>query len=345
MAHIYKVANSPYWWLNWMNPDFGRRKRFSTKLRHDNPVASKKARMMLAEYQMREISRVAHQKEDHWHHWVPHLIRIRHGKSPDTYRRSNNEWNNLYAYFIEIEIQRPADLTRQHCYAYVDWRMDRPKKLSINTVLMELGTLRVIMGEAIARNYCTHNPASNLKIQGAKPRPRPELSDTEIEAIRKHVQSKRQNPQASEDVVHALEVSFEIALHQGCRLAETFLEIHRDVDLERRAIRFHAKGDRYYETALHPKLIPLFERLRKEGRETSYAKIGATKLSQAWWDVFNQLGFKHLCFHCLRVTAISRLERAGAPETAVMQLVNHASTTIHRIYRRHTSHELSKYFS
>jgi hypothetical protein len=40
---------------------------------------------------------------------------------------------------------------------------------------------------------------------------------------------------------------------------------------------------------------------------------------------------KDVSFHSTRVTVISRLERAGAKEKTVMDLVNHASTTVHRI--------------
>lgn len=43
---------------------------------------------------------------------------------------------------------------------------------------------------------------------------------------------------------------------------------------------------------------------------------------------------EHLCFHCLRVTYVNRLRRAGVPREAAMRLVNHASEMIHKIYQR-----------
>jgi integrase len=56
--------------------------------------------------------------------------------------------------------------------------------------------------------------------------------------------------------------------------------------------------------------------------------------SRKWQHFFHTLGLDHLCFHCLRVTFITRLARNGIPLPHAMRLVNHASTTIHRIYQR-----------
>ena len=43
---------------------------------------------------------------------------------------------------------------------------------------------------------------------------------------------------------------------------------------------------------------------------------------------------EYLCFHCLRVTYVNRLRRAGVPREAAMRLVNHASELIHQICQR-----------
>ena len=58
--------------------------------------------------------------------------------------------------------------------------------------------------------------------------------------------------------------------------------------------------------------------------------------SKEWWKFFKAIGLhqKGVCFHCTRVTVISRLIRAGASENKVQKIVHHASTEIHRIYQR-----------
>jgi len=39
-------------------------------------------------------------------------------------------------------------------------------------------------------------------------------------------------------------------------------------------------------------------------------------------------------FHCLRVTSVNRLRRAGVPREVAMRLMNHASELIHQLYQR-----------
>jgi integrase len=56
--------------------------------------------------------------------------------------------------------------------------------------------------------------------------------------------------------------------------------------------------------------------------------------SRRWQQFFIKIKKTHLCFHCLRVTYVNRLRRAGVPREATMRLVNHASQLVHQIYQR-----------
>jgi integrase len=42
--------------------------------------------------------------------------------------------------------------------------------------------------------------------------------------------------------------------------------------------------------------------------------------SRRWQQFFIKIGKPHLCFHCLRVTYVNRLRRAGVPREAAMRL-------------------------
>jgi integrase len=344
MASLIKKPRSPYWWINWINPELGARQRFSTKLRCDDPAHTKKAKRLLLDYQAKELGNTSNRGKDQWQYWVASWLQTRYSSNARQYENVTLHWQHLEEYLSEREIKRPADLTRQHCFDFVTWKKERNPKININTTLIYLGRLRSIMSEAVKREYCTSNPASSLGIKEKAAKPRPEMTDAEIAIIRSHLQPNLPRRWGtSEEILHALRVSFEIGLLQGCRLSETQIDVVDDIDLENRSIRFHAKGDRYYETLLNPNLIPLIEELRKDGRRMSY-DYSPRALSHKWVKVFKELGMSHLCFHCTRITAISKLERAGAPETVVMKLVNHASHTVHRIYRRHTKSELQKYW-
>jgi integrase len=108
------------------------------------------------------------------------------------------------------------------------------------------------------------------------------------------------------------------------------------------------KGGEPYVAEMNPSLVPLIEELRASGVEYTYDRPLIPSLK--WFKFFNQLRAKYpefdrVSFHSTRVTCISRLERAGAPESAVMKLVGHSSTTIHRIYKRTKSDELQSFWS
>ncbi|MDB6029494.1 MAG: integrase [Verrucomicrobiales bacterium] len=75
--------------------------------------------------------------------------------------------------------------------------------------------------------------------------------------------------------------------------------------------------------------------------QTAYDFVGTgskwEKPSKMWWRFFKQndeLNLPHLCFHCTRVTFITRGAKQGIPQSKMMTLVNHASDEIHRVYQR-----------
>ena len=122
-----------------------------------------------------------------------------------------------------------------------------------------------------------------------------------------------------------------VAMRQGCRFSETAVHFSQ-IDTQAGTIRFRIKGGREHTAPLHPDLIPLVEKARKTKRKTlvelpQYA-------GKVWWHFFRQIDLSHLCFHCTRVTVITKLARTNAPESHTMAYVGHANETVHAIYRR-----------
>ena len=78
----------------------------------------------------------------------------------------------------------------------------------------------------------------------------------------------------------------------------------------------------------------MLKKLKKDGR-TMTCEL-PQMASKEWWRFFKKIGLhqKGVCFHCTRVTVITRLIRQGHSEAVVRKIVHHASTEVNRIYQR-----------
>jgi integrase len=129
-----------------------------------------------------------------------------------------------------------------------------------------------------------------------------------------------------------MRISFEIAMHQGCRIKETSLPLE-DVNLNTNEITFTIKRGARHTTALHPALKPMFEKLRANGQKRTFDWHG--NMSRDWARFFRRIGLKGYSFHCTRVTVVTRLARSGkVSEQQAMRFIGHANEPIHRIYQR-----------
>jgi len=95
-----------------------------------------------------------------------------------------------------------------------------------------------------------------------------------------------------------MQISFQVALHTGCRLRETRLHIE-NIDLNENSITYgNPKGGRKraYTVPLPKRLRPLLERLKQTKR--GYIFEFPFQPSRRWRTFFDKLKMPHLCFHC-----------------------------------------------
>lgn len=343
MASLYKRASSPFWWVKWR--DGGKIVRQSTKCRVGVGADLISARKLRAELSVREQSSTTATAQPGGWDWVPQFLASRTAGLGNQ-RRMRSIWSSLSAYLEKSKTSHPHQLTREWCLCFHAWRIsgDDRKPAHQNTAILELRIMSVVMREAVLRGFCGANPCIGIGIKRLTPAPRPELSAEDVLRIRSGIGAELASGE-NQERCHFLRVSFEIAMAQGCRLSETRLNVWSDADLDRLEITFHAKGDRYYSTELNPALVPLFLELRAAGRKKSYDYGDGIPgmCSGAWTRFMKRHGLK-FSFHSTRVTVISRMERAGAPEAVVMRVVGHASTTVHRVYRRFRKDELQSWW-
>lgn len=358
MASLYKNGTSPFWWLKWRNPESGQIERFSTQCRIGDGRAYTKAIQLRNERAVKE-TRVATPLRQHpFHSWVNDYLEASHCNAPKTLTRYLSTWRLLATYLNTRDIVSPVQVRREDCLGYVAWRRKVPhlnnrvqgkgKPVKTNTVILEIKVLSKIMQEAVARKYIDYNPCTRLKLKKEPSRPKEEMSDDHIAIIQREIQRrlKKADTTTEREVAEFLQVSFDIARLQGIRLSETHIAL-ADVDLHDRTLVVMGKGKKLETLNMNPELIPLFTRLKAEDKSYTYTPPRMPSLT--WFKVFktirnNNPGFKNVSYHSTRVTVISRMERAGAPENVVMKTVLHSSTTVHRVYRKLKAAELAPYW-
>ncbi len=334
MASLYKRKDSPHWHLR--TKIAGKWESHNSGLRHDSTLDTKRAHILCAERTYAEHSAANRTgNEDVRWTWVPDFLKHR-APSKKTLDMYFLRWRHLTDFFEDMDISEPGQVTREHAQRFIQWRTSQRRPASgkspgRNTALIELKLLKMVLSEAAARRLCHGNVFQGLILPKAEVPEKPEITDEEVERIEA----------ALADAPQWMQRSWLIATSTGCRLRETRIEM-RNVDLDNGTLHFpNPKGGRgrAYTIPIPAGLRPLFEEM-SANREKVTLEL-PFQPSRAWRAFFDELGLRHLCFHCTRVTFVSRLARAGAPIGVAMRLVNHSSELVHRLYRRTRADELT----
>jgi hypothetical protein len=320
--------------------------RASTHCRVDVDADIRRARQIKAEKALAELKLPATFDAGPGWDWVPKFITVKYSQRLTTRERYAIAWQTIRVFLDLQKIHMPSQLSRGHCVDdYLPWRLDRQKlpkgvyKAGHNTALLELKILRLVMNEAVIRGFASGNPCVRLEIPKAERKLKPEFTDEHYELIRAHIRLVEDRCQRE-----MLANSLEIARYQGCRLKETQLDPFTAVDLSRMTITFPGPKNKKPHTAdLHHKLIPLFQRLREQNKTITWSNPTTNQNRQwaaaTWWKFLNAAGLReklgpNSCFHSTRVTAATRMFRAGVPLAQAKAFVNHSSTLMHELYLR-----------
>lgn len=153
-----------------------------------------------------------------------------------------NGWKPVRRYLDEKRIPVPAALTYQMVCDYVPWRMAQlghsGAPIHRNTALFDVKVLGVVMREAVRRSFAQGNPCHRTGLKRLPPKQKSEMTDAEIATIRAELARRECHLPVTG---RWMTVSFEVALHHGCRLSETAVPME-GVDPVAGTIRFSAKG-------------------------------------------------------------------------------------------------------
>ena len=329
MEQVSVFRRGNYFWMSFIDPKSGKRRTTSTGLRHDEPrnakaaleLARKRSQDAIALKPILDISR--------WSQWAPLALKQRYGQPSQqkTLVRYERCYRALERWFAEKGILGPAQIGPNSAAEYVAWReTNHPRRsgkfAKRNTALLELKCLSVLLEKARKLGFVDVNHVHRHGITKGDVEEKPEITDDEAIVIRQELAKRG---------VQWMVDCFEVGMLQGCRLSETAMPLSW-IDTTRRVITFRIKGGRIKATALHPGLIPLVRRRRSE-RATKLVNL-PSMASKDWWLFFREIVKPHLCFHCSRVTAITKMARAGVPQAVAMAYVLHSSSLVHKIYQR-----------
>ncbi len=210
MASLYRKKNSPFWFIQFVDPISRKRVNRSTGFRTDSAKETVEARAFRAQREAKELSHNAGALGGGWDTWVTQYLE-RHCESPLTLERYLDAWKWLALWLQTKRFHSPKDITYRNAIEYVDWRTSFKKKtgktVGRNTAILELKILAMIMGEAVRLGHADANPLVSIKLHRDKAEKKPEITDDEIVAIRAALKIEPEWMQRA----------FEIALHTGCR--------------------------------------------------------------------------------------------------------------------------------
>ena len=323
--------DSPFVRIQFLRPGKEKKEYFKTTIRKDDPDRKRKVAL--------ELNRIARellsddpdsnkQKDSGWS-WVGPWLRRKYRATASTLKAYERQWDAITP-FID-DIHGPASLTREDCFTYADWRTAQVKEksrknISINTALAELKLLGMVVDEAIKRGMAVTNPARKMGVKRDEPGVKPEFSESDLAKIRTAFNGRPE----------WMRTSFEIALATGLRFSDT--RIPRDaVNLTEDVIYLEKpKGGRRkaFSIPIYESIRPMISDFMASKQKFIWDPADKTPASIHWLKFWREVGIRGACFHCSRVTFITRGMRAGIPESVMMRMVNHGSKLISRIYQR-----------
>jgi integrase len=325
MASLYTRPNSPFWFLKRKLPG-GKWVGASTGLRAESEVETAKAEILRAEASLSETLEdgSTESKKDKGWGWVEGWLRL-HCKTAATLESYLCSWRHISHWLTLENLNHPSQIKFAHGQEFISWRMGRKSRHRVcgkNNALKDVKAFKMVLTQSARMGMVPANPIGRIGITKDKPRRKTEITDAQFQAALKLLEIEPE----------WMQLSFYIAMHTGCRLKDTALPFE-NIDFERNTITFgKPKGgeERAFTRPLPPALVSILKPLRKR-RVTHEVPAHA---SRSFSRFFKRAGADGVTFHCLRVSYVTRLHRAGVPLSAAMRLVNHSSDVVHEVYNR-----------
>lgn len=293
---------------------------------------------MRATYEATEHRRAS--ETSHGWDWVPDYFRSLQVR-PRSLEKYATNWNWVRMW-LDNAMLAVGKVEYAHVERYIAWRLAQQKpggkKAGRNTAIQEVKLLAFVLNEAVRRNMIKASPLASLRrIRSEAVKKKPEFTDEQITQCQEGLTKEAE----------WMQTAFNIGLATGCRLRETRINLdYVDISNPRFPVLTFGEpkgGSSFAFSILVPTtLMPMFLQMKSERRAWTIDKFPAQP-SRAFTAFFKKMGMPQMCFHCLRVTKVTRLRREGVPREVAMRLVNHSHELTHMIYDRHQVRDLEQY--
>jgi len=320
-------------WLRYQTED-GKWHSKATGLRKSNAGELRTAQRARDKQTLRERIRRAEYTLGTWDFVEPWILTT-WGHSLGTLNTYQKHWREFQRYLNELNLPGPANVQREHCVAYPQWREKHGGKR--NTAIHELKFFAQVLDEAIERRMTSANPARKLGLKRAPVEQKPIWSDTELDRVDADLDQR--------DKFGWMRGSFLLGRFQAARLRQCAVPLHC-IDLDRKVVTYPdeiVKGRKGFTQALDDRVLPALREIIEHRRA-----IGSTVLcefpqfpSLDWREYLDRLGYPHLVHHSLRRTSITKAALAGIPESVAQRFSNHDSSDVHRLYMRFTAGDMA----
>ena len=328
MASHYVRERSPYYWIRFRRVDGSWACR-SSGIKIEAKGNLRKISQMVAEATAKESFETEDGATAMFSRWVPGWIGYKYTNRFSA-ARCRNAWAHISVFFKARRVLHPAEVNYVLCHDYVQWRTSKEesekegrKPAAWNTAVMEMRVMGAIMQESLRRGWVMANPCARLGMGKRDTREKRAISKAEEKWIFEEMERREKNAWMPE--------MFLVAMRQGCRMREVEVPMHL-IDTKAMVITFKVKGGGMHAAPLHKDLLPLVKLARKEKRKVLVPL--PAQPSPRWGEFFEAIGLEGLCFHCTRVTVVTRLCEAGFSESQTMAYVGHSSELVHALYRK-----------
>lgn len=268
--------------------------------------------------------------------WVETWLRSKFPESSTSLRTQLATWRTWQQFLLREGVYDPTQVKRDLAGQFIKWRIDNGTTRV--TTIANIHVLHAILEEAVLRDLCVKNP---LRALGLSRGPVPEKPEVSLELEREIMQAIDRDATKHKEF---LRISMTLGIYQARRIAETRLPL-ANVDFEHNTIRAVVKGGHWHVAPLHPRVRAMLEPLKQAGKTWTFdAPTNPEVMSRNWYVFFRRHGFTDrfpkLCHHSYRVTAVSRLARAGVSLPKALAFVGHGSFGVHKIYLRLRTEDL-----